>query len=253
MNMKRLHALLNAVKDLCFPTGVFCLICNQACYNESLCPDCRAGMDTLRLNITADADGKPLRLPGLEAVRAVWVYEGLPKKLIWMLKFGRCENAAEVLASGIAEAAADMGAFDAVTWIPMPKHRRRERGIDHGRTLAEAVAKLLELPAVAALRLRDEYAATQRGRNAAERRAQTNRFLAARTEPIGRMLLVDDVLTTGSTVLDAAAALQRGGCGSVTAICAAQSILKGWNADDEAMDQPVHDALAAAGLLPGER
>ena len=62
----------------------------------------------------------------------------------------------------------------------------------------------------------------QRGLGAAERRANAARAFAPGQVPPGRVLLVDDVLTTGATVRAAAAALHRGGAGRVDAVTLAR-------------------------------
>ena len=86
-----------------------------------------------------------------------------------------------------------------VTWVPMPETRRRERCIDHGKVLAEAVATRLNLtcrPLLFRLNANDKTQASL-GRQARE--ANLSRAFAASEKIAFPVLLVDDVLTTGTT------------------------------------------------------
>jgi predicted amidophosphoribosyltransferase len=103
----------------------------------------------------------------------------------------------ELLAQRIA---AEPPAVDAVTWVTTAAGRRRSRGVDHARELAAAVAGALELPLVRALA----------ARTAADGR---DRYRAVRVLPGSELLLVDDVLTTGATIVRAATALRVAGAG----------------------------------------
>jgi predicted amidophosphoribosyltransferase len=89
---------------------------------------------------------------------------------------------------------------DAVTWVTTAARRRRRRGVDHARALASAVADALDLPLVCTLAAR----ASKDGRD---------RYRARVALPGSELLLVDDVLTTGATIVRAASALHEAGAG----------------------------------------
>ncbi|MFA9430089.1 phosphoribosyltransferase family protein [Egicoccus sp. AB-alg2] len=103
------------------------------------------------------------------------------------------------LAAAVAAAPPDV---DAVTWVTTADRRRRARGLDHARVLAETVAFRLGLPALATV------AAVDRGR-------APDRFVARRRLPGSNLLLVDDVLTTGTTAVRVAGVLQAAGAGAL--------------------------------------
>ena len=92
---------------------------------------------------------------------------------------------------------------DLITWVPMPQKRRRERGMDHARCLAEQLARALELPCAGLLARRDEDAVPQHTLSRAERlRHARDAFCPAMDAPSPeglRVLLVDDVLTITTT------------------------------------------------------
>lgn len=107
---------------------------------------------------------------------------------------------------------------DVVTWAPTSSRRRRERGFDQGEFLARAVARQLGVPC---RRLLDRDGSTpQTGRTRRERLAGPT--FVARPDVDGvRVLVVDDVVTTGSTLSAAAAALHdRGAVARLAAVAA---------------------------------
>ena len=103
-----------------------------------------------------------------------------------------------------------------VTWVPMPESRRRERCIDHGKALAEAAAARLGLPCrplLLRLETRDRPQATL-GQKA--RKANLAQAFVPAEKCSFPVLLVDDVLTTGTTARRCAEALRAGGAAKVT-------------------------------------
>ena len=130
------------------------------------------------------------------------------------------------MGEALAAAVAALGPppADAVTWVPLARRRRAERGFDQARVLAQALARELELPAVALVR-RTTATAPQSRRTREERsRAMTGAFAPiVRRPPPERVLLVDDVLTTGATVCACAAVLSEAGVREVHVVTACRS------------------------------
>ena len=113
----------------------------------------------------------------------------------------------------------DSAEIDVVTWAPTTVARRRQRGFDQAELLGRSVARRLHKPARALLRRRPGPAQT--GQPAARRRSGP-RFETAK--PVaGRVLLVDDVITTGATVTAAALVLWAAGATEVVALAAART------------------------------
>jgi predicted amidophosphoribosyltransferase len=152
-------------------------------------------------------------VPGCDTVAACFAYAGAARALLLALKYRNRRDALDACASAVARLAP---AVDVVTWAPTVPRRARERGFDQAELLARAVARQLGVPARRLLRR--ESATAQTGRSAAARRGGPQfRCRPVRGEPLGRVLLVDDIGTTGATLAGAAAALRAAGAAEVHA------------------------------------
>jgi ComF family protein len=179
---------------------------------ELLCPDCEDGLKTMRLTPAERGDG---------SIQSVYRYDGVAKMLVRLLKEDCTADAALVLADGISAAVRDMHLppDTLITWVSMPELRRRKRGIDHGRTLCEAVAVQTGLE-VRQLLVRTRHVHTQRGLNRDKRLTNLEGRFTAKVEPGRPVLLVDDVLTTGATADVCVRALRQAGSGPVYVLTA---------------------------------
>jgi predicted amidophosphoribosyltransferase len=133
------------------------------------------------------------------------------RQAILHLKRGR-RDLAEPLGALLAMRLA--GEFDdgvALVPIPTTAPRRRARGFDQAQLLAQAAARRLGLSVSPLLEQTADDA--QQGRSRAQRLAASGRFRARGASPLQgvRVVLVDDVATTGATLRDAAATLERAG------------------------------------------
>ena len=90
--------------------------------------------------------------PSLTTVRSAFVYDGPARRAVLRLKFSGWRDVAPALADAIAGAGA-IPDVDVVTWVPLARARRAERGFDQARALAVALARRLERPARRQLRM----------------------------------------------------------------------------------------------------
>ena len=156
--------------------------------------------------------------PGVDGCAALLAYEGAGRELVARLKYRNARSSLAFLARGMAAIAP--GPVDLVTWAPTTPARLRGRGFDQARLLARAVARRRGLPCRSVLRRRAGPAQT--GRDAAARRAGPT-FEVSRPVAGRRVLLVDDVVTTGATAAAAARALKEAGAAEVSVVAAART------------------------------
>jgi predicted amidophosphoribosyltransferase len=157
--------------------------------------------------------------PGLDGCSALLAYDGAGRELVARFKYRNARSSARFLAGGMAALVAGEQ-VDVVTWAPTTPARLRARGFDQAEVLARAVARRLGLPCRSLLRRNPGPAQT--GRDAVARYAGPG-FAARRGLSGARILLVDDVVTTGATVAGAADALRRAGAAGVHVVAAART------------------------------
>jgi predicted amidophosphoribosyltransferase len=198
------------VLDVLFP--LVCPGCGDR--SERRAPVCRACHAGVR---PAPPTGPPA---GLDAWASAFAYQGVVREVVARVKYRNARAAVPWLAAAAAEAARDRGiAAEAVTWAPTTSVRRRTRGFDPAELLARAIARELSLPTSRLLVRRP--GPPQTGLPASERRAGP-RFVSRGRAP-DRVLVVDDVATTGATLGAAAIALRDAGARYVAAVTAART------------------------------
>jgi ComF family protein len=159
----------------------------------------------------------------LSRTRSAFLFDGAARSAIHRLKFSGWRPVAAALAGSMAAVADGFATDHVVTWVPLSRRRRASRGFDQAELLARAFAAERGSAAIALVaRVRDT--APQARRGAAERRtALRGSFALVRPAP-ARVLLIDDVVTTGSTAASCAGPLVRGGAEEVAVLTAARSV-----------------------------
>lgn len=200
--------------DIFWPRGTACLCCDELIEGGLLCVDCQAALAAVRIKEHDQGD-----------VRSAYRYDGLAKQLVIMLKLECAEDAAEVLAEAMAEEIRRMNLPEntVLTWVTMPRRRLRERGIDHGRTLCEAVSKLCGLEVRQLLERRGRFH-TQRGLRQEARLKNLNGTVVCNEKVNVPVLLIDDVTTTGATASICAQALIEAGAPRVEVLTATKAM-----------------------------
>jgi ComF family protein len=189
----------------------------------SPCDACLAGLRP------PSVEGHPA---GLDSCRSLFDYDERGRDLVMALKYRNRRDVAPALAVGMAQLVDPVG-VDVVTWAPTSALRRAARGYDQSRLLAVAVARALGRPCRRLLRR--SAGAHQTGLTSADRlRGPT---FTVRVRPAPRVLVVDDVVTTGATLSAAGRALRAAGALDVHGLTAARTPLKLGRARDEIESQ----------------
>ncbi len=155
-----------------------------------------------------------------EGVRAPFRYEGTIRQAILALKYGGIKAAAPQLGDMLAcYLQANPLPGDILAPVPMHASRRRERGYNQAELLARRVAERCGIPFQPDLLVRTRRVDAQAGMSSAVNRAANvadSVAVSQRGDVSGqRVVLVDDVATTGSTLDNCAAALKEAGAASV--------------------------------------
>ena len=190
----------------------FCVACRTPFQNhfpldaEDRCRLCRSGMRVF------------------DAAYCFGAYEGTLRQLIHLFKYSRMKPLAKPLAECLAAALPRDQRFDVV--VPMPLHWRRrwQRGFNQAELLARITARRSGVPMVKAVR-RVRATQTQAGLSNAQRRDNVSGAFrvkdSSRVRGL-RVLLIDDVMTTGATAAACAQALKRAGAKSVSLLALAR-------------------------------
>ncbi|RLB47980.1 MAG: ComF family protein, partial [Deltaproteobacteria bacterium] len=158
---------------------------------------------------------------------AVFEYGGPVADAIQRFKYDARSELGALLGSAMAEEASCWaGRVDAVVPVPLHWRRRRARGYDQAALLAKPIARSLGVPVLLRGLRRGRNTPSQVDLPHAERQRNiAGAFVASRLHALGRVLLVDDVRTTGATLGAASEALKAGGASEVHTFVLAARVL----------------------------
>ena len=181
---------------------------------EPLCLGCRRLLRRL--------GPEPVVLSGVR-VWAPVAYAGPARDLVGALKFRGATAVADAMAAQIAANASESMLGSPLVPVPLHPRRLRRRGYNQAALIAAALARRAGVE-VADCLMRTGSAATQVGRDRRERRLGPAGSVELRAAVPARVVLVDDVATTGATLAACAAALRAAGCAEVAALVFARTI-----------------------------
>lgn len=168
---------------------------------ESLCSQCRSELAT---------PSRTDPIAGVDRLSIPWAYEKGARDLVLALKLRARRPAAGVLAEAVAARVQTRGTgADAITWVPGRRKDTRVRGFDHAELIATELAARIGLPAVDLLE-RTMERPDQTTLSGPARRANLAGAFVARPGS-ERVMLVDDLVTTGATATACAWALRAAG------------------------------------------
>ena len=227
------RALLRAALDLALPR--LCAACREPVEGEGLCPACWSKLSFItrpyceRLGIPFVYDPGPGILsmeaiadpPAYHRARAAVRFDEISRALVHALKYGDRLDLAPMMGRWIGQAGRELLA-EADALVPVPLHWRRQwaRRFNQSAMLAAAVSAISGVPIAAGALKRVKATTQQVGLSRSERAANVQG--AFRVPPEGkpavvgrRLVLIDDVLTSGATVEGCVKALLRAGAANV--------------------------------------
>ena len=164
--------------------------------------------------------------PECDAAVVAVAYEGIARRLILNLKYHNRRQIVsvlvELLAQRIMQRAPNIATIcDVVTWAPTSTARVRRRGLDQAELLARRLARVLDVPCRQLLIKTSTNVQTGASR---EERLRGSVFSARKLGVNSHVIVVDDVVTTGTTLRCAADALHKAGARQVTCVAVASAV-----------------------------
>ncbi len=168
--------------------------------------------------------------PAFSAARSYGYYQAELSRIVQQLKFRGARNLVGLLGPLMASAFLDSwkrDEIDLIVPVPLHKKRRRERGFNQSELLASSIGTILAIPVRHGAVRRIRQTAPQVGLSDSERVDNVRgAFDCTRPAEIrgGRVLLVDDVMTTGATVRSVVQAIVRAGAARVSVLTLARAV-----------------------------
>ena len=195
-----MKSLFDHLLNLVFPPR--CEVCRRGCA-EALCAECFSQIRFTRPHM---------------GIHTVSIYEGTVRAAIHRFKFKKRRRLAEPLGVLLvrylgSNPLLSMGEIEVIVPVPLHRKRLRQRGFNQAELLAAVVSRYFEVPVVPVLeRVRDTRAQFGLARMARFRNV-AGAFRVSDVEAVSgrRVMLLDDIYTTGSTIAECSRALHKAG------------------------------------------
>jgi ComF family protein len=218
--------------DLLFPPR--CVQCHS--FGRSICGKCRAQIDWI--------DGPVCRICGqplgrikhhscvdpdiIEWIRSAAVFSGPMRRAVHSLKYSRDRTLAfDLVEMSFEHLDPALRTFDRIVPVPLGRIRERNRGYNQSVLLAEALSLKTQIPIDTRCLVRSRETRSQVGLSHDERIQNVGQAFTASSVTDGKVLLVDDVCTTGATLQSCAESLRAAGARSVAGVTLARAMVPG--------------------------
>jgi ComF family protein len=201
----------NPITALLFPDK--CILCCKLleATEHSVCHQCSTD--------TSEALVLKRRIPFLKGAFALWYYENNVRSSLLRFKFHRRRSYAQSYGAFLAAKLSRVQEkYDLIVWVPVSKWRKLKRGYDQVELIAHALCRELQITPVSCLK-KIRHNPPQSGiASAAQRRANVLGAYKVREPALvkgKRILLLDDIITTGATISECAKTLMAAGAKEV--------------------------------------
>ena len=208
--------------DLIYPPR--CAFCRRLLSGreKGVCRFCRPKLPYV------PADGQVQHFRNVDKCLSPLYYHGSVKDSLHRYKFGGATAYADIYSEFIVKCIDENQiSCDSITWVPLSRRRLRKRGYDQAELLAKLIAKHLgQRPVRLLKKLRDTPPQSQTGSGEKRRANIAGAYACLRPELVKgkRILLVDDIVTTGATLSEAAKVLKKAGAKEVICATLARSL-----------------------------
>lgn len=232
----RLKVMFRKWRSKLYLDGPVCSACGKellAHIRGGMCPEC----EKTSVKLGTDICGKCGRVLANEAefcdtcirnerafvrARSCYVYEGAPKRFVYRLKFGGRRYLAAFIAEAMVDRYLDCGfECDCVVAVPLSAKRKRKRGYNQAELIAEEVSRRLKLPLIDGALVKTKENKSQAKLTRREREENVRgvyEVTSPETFKGRRVLVVDDVMTTGATLGEVSRVLYKAKARSVEAL-----------------------------------
>ncbi len=210
--------LLDCILEFIYPTR--CAFCHCLTENgEKVCDRCRRELPQRRNPVLE------LRIPYVSKTICPFYYENYVRDSLLRYKFDGLRAYAEIYSEFLAKCIDETAiSCDIITWVPLSKKRYRKRGYDQAQLIAENLARSMNTECEKLIEKTVNNPAQSGSGGAAKRKANVKGVYAA-LEPEHirgkRILIIDDIVTTGATVSECAGVLHKCGASEVIACAVA--------------------------------
>lgn len=217
--------LTKRILELLYPTT--CIFCGRICKN-GICDACRNKVSYIG-EPRCKKCGKPIRSEeeefcfdcrrrkhSYEQGRSLWLHKEPVQSAIYAFKYKNRRVYGETFAKEMAERFEKLIALweiDRIVPVPLHKKRRRRRGFNQAEILAEELGRRLHIPVDASLVIREKDTTPQKELGQGNRKKNLKKAFRLCKSPVRgeRLLIIDDIYTTGSTIDSMAEVLKKAG------------------------------------------
>ncbi|MBF8294527.1 MAG: putative amidophosphoribosyltransferase [Bacteroidetes bacterium] len=226
--MDSLQRFLDSILDFVYPP--LCVVCSRLLDNRKgyVCPECWGSIQKVHphLPLYLETRNKLVVTEVVDELVSLFVFEkeGAFQKVVHSLKYSGVQAVGLEIGRRLGALLNEKGVqADALVPIPLHKRKLRERGYNQSELIARGVCEVTSIPLRSDLIRRKKFTQTQTTLSLEERRDNMEEAFACESSGVrGKtVILVDDIITTGSTIQSCAGALKKAGAVRIIAASAA--------------------------------